>query len=167
MATSLSLSGADPCSERELIALMRRLKAKGLVKTVRARAALVRGQLDYAAAALAALLDRPLQHRPADAAAAFAGGDAHALDLAAPHAAPGEAGNKAELQNADQLTPAFGNREKLVGIALDRGESVAVAGVQLRPEVLAAAAERVVGEQRYDRFQIIRDGPAKGDGVGR
>src|SRR5712691_3051346 len=97
-------------------------------------------------------------HRPANAAAALAGGDAHALDLAAPHAAPGEPGNKAELQNADYLTPAFDYREKLVGVALDGGESVAVAIVQPCPGVLAAAADRVVGQQRYDCFQVIRRG---------
>src|SRR3979409_1287342 len=113
---------------------MGRLKAKGLVKPVRGRAALVRGQLDQPAAAPAALLDRPFEQRPADGAAAvaggaFAGGDAHALDLAAPHAAPGEPGNEAELQNADDLPATFGDDEKLVRIALDRGERLTVAGV--------------------------------------
>src|SRR5260370_7883907 len=153
-------------SERELIALVGVLKAEGLVKTVRVGGALVRAKLDAPAAALAPLLDRPFDHRPADAAAAFAGGDAHALDLAAPHAAPGEPGNKAELQNADYLTPALGNREKLVGVALDRGESVVVPYVQACPGVLAFAAERVVGEQRHNRCQIVRVGPAKGHPIG-
>src|ERR1700731_4490645 len=113
MAKSLSPGWRGSVSERELIALMGRLKAERLVKTVRGRAALVRGQLHQSATAPAALLDRPLEHRPADAAGAFAGGDPHAFDLAAPHAAPGQAGNKAELQNADEMPAAFGNREKL------------------------------------------------------
>src|SRR5260370_12604838 len=132
MANIALLAGAAPLSERELITLVGRLKAKGLVKTVRGGAALVRGQLDQPAAAPAAFLDRPFEHRPADAAAALRGSDSHALDLAAPHAAPGEPGNKAELQNADYQAPAFGNREKPVGVALDRRERVTVAVVQLR-----------------------------------
>src|SRR5207248_10410300 len=39
-----------------------------------------------------------------------------------PHALPAQPGNEAELQHADDLPAAFGNREKLVGIALDRRE---------------------------------------------
>src|SRR5437773_11925477 len=105
---------------------MGRLKAKRLVKTVRVRAALVRGQLDQPAAAAAALLDGPFEHCPADAVGALPDSDADSLDLAAPHALPGQPGNKAELQHADDLPAAFGNREKLVGIALDRRERVAV-----------------------------------------
>src|SRR5436309_2276292 len=106
---------------------MGRPEAERLVKLMRVGAALVRSKLHEPAAAFAALLDRPFQHGPADAAAAFVIGDTHALDLAAPHALAGETGDKAELQHADDSTGAFGNREKLVGIALDRGESVAVA----------------------------------------
>src|SRR5947208_5438407 len=83
---------------------MGRLKPRGLVKTVRGGTTLVRGQLDETAAAPAALLDSPFEHRPADAAGTLAGGNAHALDLAAPHAAPSEPGNKAELQNADDIS---------------------------------------------------------------
>src|SRR5260221_10560964 len=108
---------------------MGRLKAEGLVKPVRVGAALVRGELDQAAAAIAALSDRPLQHHPADAAAAFPGGDTHALYLAAPHAASGQAGDEAELQDADYLAAAFGNREKLVRVTIDRGKGIAVAGI--------------------------------------
>src|SRR4051812_29377578 len=133
---------------------MGRLKAKGLIEPVRINAALVRGQLDQPATTPAALLDGPFEHRPADAAGALASGDAHALDLAAPHAAPGEPGNEAELQNPDDISAAFGDREKLVRIALDRRERLAIAIVQLRPEVLALAADWVVGEQRNDRFQV-------------
>src|SRR4051812_31870467 len=129
---------------------MGRLKAKGLVKPMRVGAALVRGQLDQTATAPAAFLDGPFEHRPADAGGAFASGDAHALDLAAPHAAPGEPGNEAELENPDDVSVAFGHREKLVRIALDRHERLVIAIVQLRPEVLAPAADRVVGEQRND-----------------
>src|SRR5439155_11971556 len=99
---------------------MGRLKAKGLVKTVRVRAALVRGQLHQPAAAPAALFDGPFEHRPADAAGAFAGSDADPFNLATPHALPGQPGKEAELQHADDLPAAFGNREKLVGIALNR-----------------------------------------------
>src|ERR1700724_1576652 len=163
MAKSLSPGWRRSVSERELIALMGRLKAERLVKTVRGRAGLVRGQLHQPAAMPAALLDRPLEHRPANAAGAFARGDPHALDLAAPHAAPAEPGDEAELQNADDIPAAFGNREKLVRIALDRCERLVVAGVQLRAGVLAGTADRVVGEQRDDRWQIVRHGPAKGD----
>src|SRR5258708_409824 len=136
---------------------MGRLKPKGLVKTVRGGTTLVRGQLDEAAAAPAALLDSPFEHRPTDAAGTLAGGNAHALDLAAPHAAPSEPGNKAELQNADYISAAFGDREELVRIVLDRRERLAIAGLQLRPRVLAAAADRVVvGEQRDDGCQVAR-----------
>src|ERR1700724_3373482 len=103
MAKSLSPGWRGSVSERELIALMGRLKAKRLVKTVRGVAALVRGQLHQPAAAPAALLDRPLEHRPSDAAGAFAGGDPHALDLAAPHAAPAEPGDEAEWLNPDDI----------------------------------------------------------------
>src|SRR5258708_40144319 len=103
---------------------MGRLKAKGLVKTVRVGATLVRGQLDQPAAAPAALLDGPFEHRPADTVGAFADRDAHPLDLAAQHALPGQPRNEAKLQDADYLPTAFGNREKLVGIAPDRRESV-------------------------------------------
>src|SRR5204863_9574674 len=117
-------------------------------------AALVRGQLDQPATTPAALVDGPFEHRPADAGGALASSDAHALDLAAPHAAPGEPGNEAELQNPDDVSVAFGHREKLVRIALDRRERLPVAIVQLRPEVLAAAADWVVGEQRNDSFQV-------------
>src|SRR5205823_15119237 len=118
---------------------MGRLKAEGLIEPMRVGAAFVRGQLDQTATAPAALLDGPFGHRPADAAGPFDSGDAHALDLAAPHAAPGESGNEAELQNPDDISAAFGDREQLVRIALDRRERLAVAVVQLRPEVLAAA----------------------------
>src|SRR6266699_1721276 len=109
---------------------MGRLNAKRLVKTVRVRAALVRGQLNQPAAAPAAFLDGPFEHRPADAVGAFPGSDADPLDLAAPHALPGQSGNEAELQHADDLPAALGNHEKLVGIALDRRERVAVTWVQ-------------------------------------
>src|ERR1700732_1993712 len=98
MAKSLSPGWRGSVSEGELIALMGRLKAKGLVKTVRGGAPLVRSQRDQPAAVPATLLDRPFEHRPADAAGAFAGGDPHAFDLAAPHGAPAEPGNEAELQ---------------------------------------------------------------------
>jgi hypothetical protein len=70
------------------------------------------------------------------------------------------------LQNADDLPATFGDDEKLVRIALDRGERLTVAGVQLRPGVLAAAADRVIGKQRDDRFQIVRRGPAEDDRAG-
>ncbi len=105
---------------------MGRLKAKGLVKTVRGGAALVRGQLNHPAAAFAAFLDRPFEHRSADAALTLARRDAHALDLAAPHTAPRKPGDEAQLQNADHSPVAIGNHEELIGVALDRGESVAV-----------------------------------------
>ena len=120
---------------------MRRAKAKRLVELVRVGAALVRGKLDQAAAALTAFLDRPFNHRPAETTAAFVPGDAHPLDLAAPHAAPGQPGNEAELQNPDDVSAAFRDGEKLVRIALDRGECLAVAVVQPRPGVLAPAAQ--------------------------
>src|SRR5258707_2181712 len=145
---------------------MGRLKPKGLVKTVRGGTTLVRGQLNETAAAPAALLDSPFEHRPADAAGTLAGGNAHALDLAAPHAAPSEPGNKAELQNADDISAAFGDREELARIALDRRERLAITIVQLWAEVLAAAADRVVGEQRDDGCKVGRGGGAKTDHVG-
>src|SRR5262249_41690140 len=140
-------------SERELIAAMGRLKAERLVEPVRVGTAPVGGELDETAAALAALADRPFQHRPADPAAAFARRDPDALALAAPHAPPRQAGNTAELQHANDPAAALGDREQLVWIALDRGESVVVAGIHFRPGVFALLAKRVVGEQGYDRRQ--------------
>src|SRR3954452_25248915 len=65
------LRRADPRSERELIAAMRRPKAKRLVKSVRIGAALVRDQLDQTATAVATLCNRPIQYRAADAAASL------------------------------------------------------------------------------------------------
>src|SRR5260221_8237375 len=123
---SLFISYLPPGSQRKLIALVGRPEAEGFIETVRAGAALVRGELDQAAAAFAALLDRPFKHRPADTALARARGDAHPLDLAAPHAAPGEPGDEAELQDADHPPAALGHREELVGIALDRGKRLGV-----------------------------------------
>src|SRR5580765_8019814 len=116
-------------SEREFIALVRRPEAERLVEAVRGGPALVAGQLDEAAAAFPAFLDRPQEHRAADAGAALGLGDPYALDLAAPHAAPGQPGNEAELQDADHLSPIFGDREELVGVALDCGEGRGVARV--------------------------------------
>jgi len=118
---------------------MRRPEAERLVKPVGMGTALVRGQLNQTATALPAFFDRPFQHRPANPAAAFALGDPHAL----------------ELQYANHSAAAFGDYEKLVGVAIDRGEGIAVAGVQSRPGFLALAAKRVSGEQRYDGFQIL------------
>src|SRR6266542_6777487 len=109
---------------------MRRPKAERLIKAVRVAAPRVGGQLNEAAAAVAALLDGPFEHRRAEAAAALAASDAHAFDLAAPYAAVGQAGNKAELQHPDDATAAFGHRKKLVRVSLDRGEGFAVADVQ-------------------------------------
>src|SRR5260370_22671231 len=129
---------------------MGRLKAKGLVKRMRGGAALVRGQLDQSATAPAALFDRPFEHRPADTGGTFADSDAYPLDLTAPHALPRQSGNEAELQHADHLLFAFGDRKKLVGIALDCRERVAVICVRCRREVLAEAADRVIGEQADD-----------------
>src|SRR2546421_630114 len=80
-------------------------------------APLVAGQLDKTAAAPAALRDRPFEHPAAAAAAALAGSDPHPLDLAAPHAAPGQAGDEAELQNAHYAAAARGDREQLIRIA--------------------------------------------------
>src|SRR5882672_696953 len=142
---------------------MGRLKTKALVKTVCVDAALVGGELDEPAAAPAALLDCPFEHRPADAAGALSSGNAHALDLAARHALQAEPGNKTELQNADEMPAAVGNRENVVRIALDGRERVTVAGVQRGPGVLAAAADRVIRKQRDDPWQIVPRGPAKGD----
>src|SRR5205085_4776247 len=115
----------DPRSERELIAAMRRPEAERLVKPVGMGTALVRGQLDQTATALPALSDRPFQHRPANPAAAFARGDAHALDLAAGHASAGKARDEAELQYANHSAAAFHDGEKLVRVAIDRGEGIA------------------------------------------
>src|SRR5215216_534905 len=109
---------------------MRRPKAERLIKAVRVAAPRVGGQLDEAATALAALLDGPFEHRRAEAAAALAGSDAHAFDLAAPHAAVGQAGNKAELQHADEAAAAFGHRKKLVRVPPDCGEGFAIADIQ-------------------------------------
>src|SRR5216684_2206430 len=148
-------------SERKLIALMARLEAEGLIETVRRGAALVGGELNHTAAAFAAFLDRPVEHRPADPAAALARGDAHALDLTAPHAAPGEPGNEAELQDADHLPVAIDNREELVRVAVDSGKRLRVARVQRRSDALAPASDRVVGEHADDRRQIVRCGAAK------
>jgi hypothetical protein len=58
---------------------MRRPEAKRLVKPVRVGPALVRGQLDQTATAVAALCNRPIQHRAANAAASLTRGDAQAL----------------------------------------------------------------------------------------
>src|SRR5215211_1648170 len=106
---------------------MGRPKAERFVEPVRVATPLVGGQLDEAAAAVAALLDRPFEHRPAEAAAALAGSDPHAFDLTAAHAAVGQPGNEAELQHADDAAVAFGHCKKLVRIPLDRGEGFAVA----------------------------------------
>ncbi len=104
-------------SERELIALVRRLKAERLIECVRPGAALVRGQLYETASARAGFRDCPLDHRPADAAAALGSGDADPFDLPAPHAAAGQPRNEAELQDADDPSVAFGDGEQLVRIA--------------------------------------------------
>src|SRR3954471_15498338 len=96
-------------SERELIAPMRRPKAERLIKPMRIGAAFVGGQLHQTTAALAALFDRPLQQRPADPVAASVLGDSDALDLSAPAAAAGQAGNEAELQYADDPAAALGD----------------------------------------------------------
>src|SRR3954454_15793175 len=118
-------------SERELIAPMRRPKAEHLVKPVRVGTAFVAAQLHQTTAALAALFDRPLQQLPADPVAASVLDDPHPLNLSAPAAAAGQAGNEAELQYADDPAAALGDGEKLVGVAVDRGEGVAVAAIEL------------------------------------
>src|SRR5690349_20532468 len=124
-------------SEFELIALVRRPEAERGIEAVRIGAALVRGQLDKAAAAPPAFLDCPFEHRPAGAGAALGPGDPHTLDLAAPHAAPCEAGAEAQLQATNHLSPALGHNEQLVGVALDRGEGGFVAGVESWPAARA------------------------------
>jgi hypothetical protein len=67
------------------------------------------------------------------------------------------------LQDTDHVAAAFGDRKQLVRIALDRRERVTVAGVQPRPGILAPAADRVIGQQRDDRRQIVRRGTPEGD----
>src|SRR3546814_1887652 len=97
---------------------------------------LVGGKLHQTAVAPAAFLNRPLEDSPAETAAAPCSGHAHALDLPAPQAAPRQARNEAELQAGDDRATLLGDGEELVGVALDGGEGVGVAGVERRPRVL-------------------------------
>jgi hypothetical protein len=60
-------------------------------------------------------------------------GDPHALDLTAPHALPGQAGDKAELKHADDRVVALGHREQLLRIAVDRGERTTITGIAPSP----------------------------------
>src|SRR5512146_1678598 len=131
-------------SERELIALVRRPEAEGLVEAMRVGAAIVAGQLDEAAAAPAAFLDRPFEHLPPDAGAALGGCNPHALDLAAPHPAPSQTRDVTELEDADHLAAAVDDHEQLVRIALDCIERLGVAQVQAGPDSFALAPDRII-----------------------
>src|SRR3546814_5689392 len=112
------------------------LEPQRLVKAPGVGPLLVGGKLHQTAVAPAAFLNRPLEDSPAETAAAPCSGHAHALDLPAPQAAPRQARNEAELQAGDDRATLLGDGEELVGVAIDGGAGVGVAGVERRPRVL-------------------------------
>lgn len=137
-------------------------KPRGLVEADRVRAALVRGQLDEAAAAPPCLADGPFDHPVAEAPAPVGAADADRLDLGALGAHAAEPGDEGQLQGAGDLAVDVGHDEVVAGVGLDVVEGGPV-GVDVS---LATGADRVVGEECDDRRYVVSGGAAE-DHVGR
>mmetsp|Transcript_9830 Transcript_9830/g.14643 ORF Transcript_9830/g.14643 Transcript_9830/m.14643 type:complete len:128 (-) Transcript_9830:197-580(-) len=100
-------SAYQSVSQLELEPLMGRDEASSSVKSVGLWSLLVAGELDEAARVRFCLLYCPLYHRGTDAAPPLRGGHADALDLGAAAAAAREAGEEAELEEANDLSRSF------------------------------------------------------------
>ena len=154
-------------SEIQLVAFVARDEAEAVVEPMGVGAAFVGRELHETAAALAASPDRPFEHRLPETAAALVPRDADGLDLPARHAAAREAGNKGQLQRADDAAVRLRDREELVRIGRDRGEGRRVARVEIALRRLPSGAQRVVGQQGDDRRQVPRFGAPEDRGTCR
>jgi hypothetical protein len=99
---------------------------------------------------------RPLHHLPAQPGAALRRRDPDRLDLSAPGSQPGDAGNEAQLEGADDHPLPLGHRQKLVRIGRHRAERLKIARVERDRRILAAAAQAVVGDQGDNGRQVFR-----------
>src|SRR6185503_9337960 len=102
------------------------LESEPLVEAVGVRPALVGIELDQIATTAPALGDGPLEHGRPDAGAALCAGHPHRFDLPAPGAAPRDAGDEGDLEAAYQFARLLDRHQQLVGIPLERRESVDV-----------------------------------------
>src|SRR5689334_15139412 len=130
------------------------LEAEPLVEAVGVAAALVREQLDEAAAAPVAFRDRPFEHRSPDAATAPGAGDPHGFDLPAPGAAAGDAGDESDLHATDHHAVLLRHYQPLVGVAFDRREGLEIPLIERQAGVIPRLAELVVGNHCDDGRQV-------------
>src|SRR5271166_185732 len=107
--------------EAKLHSLMRGDEAVALVEAARIAARLVGGELDDAAAVPARTVDCVGEELAADAGTARRSCDAHALDLRAPGALVGEAGEEGELEACHDRARFLADDQVLVRIGVDRG----------------------------------------------
>src|SRR3954453_8022889 len=145
-------------AEPELEPLVRRVEPEPAVEPVCVEALLVARQLDDRAAALARLIDRPCDERPADPAPAQVVADPHRLDLRAGAAAPRDAGDVGQLQRRDDVTGrVVDDHEQLRRVGVDRRE--VRRGLA---RVVARRADLVGNRQLHDRHDVGARRPPHG-----
>src|SRR5690606_7497757 len=145
--------GVPRPSQVELEPLVTGDEAEGGVEAVGVGALLVAGELDQAAAALAAPAHRPLHHPPAEPLPAEGGGHPHGLDLQPLRATAGQARNEGELHRAHHLATGLHDDQLVARIGVDRleGGQVLLFGAGGLP----FRADRVVCQQGDDRRNVL------------
>src|SRR3954469_25448084 len=146
-------------AEPELEPLVRRVEPEPAVEPVCVEALLVSRQLDDRAAALARLIDRPCDERPADPAPAQVVAAPPRLDLRAGAAAPRDAGDVGQLQHRDDVTGrGVDDHEQLRRVGVDRSERGEFRRGLAR--VVARRADLVGNRQLHDRHDVGARRPA-------
>src|SRR5688572_33226903 len=112
------------------------LESEPLIEAMRVRPALVGIELDQIATPAPTFGDGPFEHGRPDAGAALCAVHPHRFDLAAPGAAPRDAGDEGDLETADDYARLLDGHQHLVGIPLDRREGVDVALIQRQPRII-------------------------------
>src|ERR1700735_5839059 len=97
-------------------------EAELLVETVRFRAALVRRELDQAAAVRATFRNGPLEHAPPQSGLLSVADNTHRLDLSAPGSVARQPWDESELECSYDPATLRHHNEELIRIRLDRRE---------------------------------------------
>mgnify|MGYP001230151766 CR=1 FL=1 len=134
---------------------MGRNETQAFIEAQRIGALFVGGELDESAAAFFCALDRPFEQRSAEPLTASTTGDAYAFDQRAPAALIGQIRDIGQLQHARDLAILFGDDELVVGVGIDRCKRLTVTRRQRAGWALACRAQGIVGQQLYERVEII------------